>query len=550
MPSSDPSGQSPTPNPQPPTPSSPSGQSPTPNPQPPSSFLWTWRVLCGVLLAVLAWHGGLFADRAALASYPFPLDHEEDYLLVHAWRLARGEFYVQPLDEPPFIVGTYNPLFPMLAALFTDVSDPSFFPGRALAVGSALLAALALAALGGKMSRSALFGLCLGGAWLLSRDALRWAPLYRVDFLALALGWLALLPPLFARKDKDEKLALILSGALAVSAYFAKQTAATVPLALALGLIAWRPRLGLIWAGCVAGAVVALTLFFEVISPGSFLFHTITANANEFSAWQLGVWARHFWWFNKVLVVGIGILSLGGMALRAFEKNILQRPQSLDAAGRLSAILYAALGMASFLGAGKLGAADNYMLEPLASLLLLLGIVADRLRRSPEGWARLGAWVALIAPILLAGHLAFSFRPPSDIAPGFPGPRATLGLGAPTASDKWAARVVDGLVARNSARVFCDRASFALRHGAPLVLHPFICAQLAREGKWDDQLALDYLDTLKPRLLILTEDLRPAASLAGDAQYTERFRAWVLKGYAFREELPGTLFRFYLWERS
>src|SRR5690606_34679984 len=128
---------------------------------------------------ILAVQSAPIRERMAFLNYPYTIDYEEDYLLVHAWRMHQGLSYIQPLDDgPPYIVGTYMPLFPKLASWVSDWSVPQLKGGRVLAFASCVAIALVIALL--LMAGGVNFPVaCLLGFWfLLQRDTLKWMPLY------------------------------------------------------------------------------------------------------------------------------------------------------------------------------------------------------------------------------------------------------------------------------------------------------------------------------------------------------------------------------------
>jgi hypothetical protein len=527
------------------------------------SLPWAFGLV--LLVAVLVF-GHHVPQRIGGAFWPHPLDHEEDYVLVHAWRLAHGQWYIQPIDDPlgPYVVGTYMPVFPLLVAAVTGSAEPTLVPGRLLAMCSALACAGLLGALLVRAATPWPMALALAGLFLLHRDTLKWLPLLRVDFTAWMFGLLALWGAsrwnvrMCAREhNAGVRLPyawLVLAGCAAVAAFFTKQTTLAAPAAIFVWLwLHHGVRLAATWALATAATALALMGLCQMLSPGNFFFQTVVANANVMSADQLMVWVRHFTRFTVYLMAAAAVAVLT-LIWRRFQR-VPDTPTRISSEGRLCHLLmiYAFFSLTTFAGSAKLGAAENYMLEPLMGLLLLVGVMIAReaarwsmpgegelLRRmAPTG----AVWVLLMLHVL---HLGVA--PPKGS--GLPAmPRLRWGVQNAHEEDDQAARFIDNLVRSSPADTWSERATFALRHGAPLFLHPFINAQLAREGKWDEALAVAQIERGRFRRMIITEDVRPEAFQAADAQYTPAMRRAIQQRYELVRAIPALHFTYWIWER-
>ncbi len=76
-------------------------------------------------------------------SFPFPVDYREGPLLEQAVRLGHGlSIYRIPASEPPWLIGSYPPLFPLLNSLWERLFGPAYWYGRMTSAASAVGAAL------------------------------------------------------------------------------------------------------------------------------------------------------------------------------------------------------------------------------------------------------------------------------------------------------------------------------------------------------------------------------------------------------------------------
>jgi hypothetical protein len=487
------------------------------------------------------------------------VDHEEDYLLVHAWRLAQGEPHVQPLDgDGPYIVGTYMPLFPLVASFFTSPELPSLKPGRVIAFGSAVCISLLLIAMLIVLRVPAPVALVLGLLFLFQRDASKWLPLYRVDTLGIMLALSGLFAAQFCLREGDtdkekwwpdqrkERLFYITSIILCLAAGFTKQTLVAAPGAILLWFALhgqWRWALTWMGVGGIIGVIIFVAI--EIWTPGSFWFHTVTANANTMSGWQLGIWWRHFFLFQRWVIVG------GTIVAALFLYAFFQRSRNEDSSGgsKISGYLlyfiYSLFAIVTFLGSAKLGAAENYTLEPTIGFLILMGLVIQTEYQSTKPIKNI--LVSLIFLILLSIQYFYSG---GHILPPFiqQNARISWGVSNPNLQDYEAAVYIEQVVENAPESIWCERATISLRQGAPLFLHPFICAQLAREGKWDPGTALKQLRSGRFTFLILTEDISDLENIPADAQYHLPLREAIVENYQQQEKVKGWHFSYYIWK--
>src|SRR3954467_10875704 len=73
------------------------------------------------------------------------LDYAEPVIYSQALRLHSGEPLYQPLDQLPYSVAAYTPLFYWLAAVLQVAVGPGFGPGRYVSVVCGVLCAALIA---------------------------------------------------------------------------------------------------------------------------------------------------------------------------------------------------------------------------------------------------------------------------------------------------------------------------------------------------------------------------------------------------------------------
>src|SRR5687768_14574560 len=194
---------------------------------------------------------GLFLGRA---SFPLDLEWMEGGMLLHAQRLAEGKnIYVAPSLE--FIPYLYTPLYPALLAALSKLMPLGYLLGRLVSI-AAFVGALALVFHAGL--RQALEGSLRPWAqrlrWVAIEPVVAMAAvgavatsfaftgsfydLVRADSLLLLLEAAALTAALFGIGPRSAAAA----GVLIALAFFTKQTASLLGIAIGFGLLAshWR----------------------------------------------------------------------------------------------------------------------------------------------------------------------------------------------------------------------------------------------------------------------------------------------------------------------
>ncbi|MFQ6672976.1 MAG: hypothetical protein ACE5KY_06720, partial [Candidatus Tectimicrobiota bacterium] len=132
-----------------------------------------------VLSATVYWTGA--------ARYPYTLENGEGWVLASAVQLASGQSPYSTLEDYPFLVGNYPPLY--LVANAAAIRAWGFSPlyGRLLSL-TALVVSAALIVLGARRLGTPWLAAVLGGLYYLAIPGMRFvAPQARVDMVAAAL---------------------------------------------------------------------------------------------------------------------------------------------------------------------------------------------------------------------------------------------------------------------------------------------------------------------------------------------------------------------------
>jgi hypothetical protein len=230
--------------------------------------------LFGLVLGALqlAWHFRIFFARA---SFPLDLEWMEGGMLLHASRLAEGKtIYVPPTLE--FIPFLYTPLYPALLALLSKLFGIGYLLGRLVSLVAFAVALLLIVLAAAREGRNGppLVRLAAAAAGIASAGVVAasfaftgtFYDLVRSDSLLLVLQAVAV----YAALSGGSWRSAVLAGAVIALAFFSKQTASLVGVALGVGLLFTHWRRGILYGVTAAAVLGAGFLLLNLTSDGWF----------------------------------------------------------------------------------------------------------------------------------------------------------------------------------------------------------------------------------------------------------------------------------------
>lgn len=339
--------------------------------------------LVGLFIALCLIGGvGLFLGLSlSTMRFPYDLTYGEAQIADQARRLVTGGPVYRPdLNEPPYVIDVYPPVYPLAVALVGALTGlPFIHAGRLVSLLAALWCALAIGAIAWRATGQRRAGavavlLFLGNPWVLI-----WTPLARIDLLGLAFSltglWLT-----YTRWRSWRGLA-VAAGCLVMAGYTRQSYLLAAPLTAVVWL--WRqerPRCGGFIGLFLSGYFVPFTLL-NWFTRGGFFGNTVTVSlVNPFEV------------SRAIQIVGTSIAHMSAAAaLALLLLAALMRRDPGDGtfiAGEPDRdfILYL-LGpyiigaLIASLTAGKVGSGMNYTLEIIAALALSAGMAITWLPR-------------------------------------------------------------------------------------------------------------------------------------------------------------------------
>lgn len=482
-------------------------------PPPPRLFvgLFAFLILAAVLLA---WRAVPVLEKfPSTITFAGSLDREEGFLALQAQRLRAGQSIYPSIEEGPWLVGNYPPVYPAVVAV---LGTPSLSRGRAVSFIAGLAICALLIGSARHNTRFVIGGIIGAGYFLTTFEFAYWAPFARVDMLALAIAFGGIIASHHARTRRGIALAAVLLAA----AIFTKQTQ-VIALAVAAGGMALNGRrrdaLELLAFCAGIGAVVVLVLL--AITGGEFWRHTVTYNANKMDWAQLVPWVKHLARFSGVAICAAFVAGIISFTQRNDED--LAPHESLRPILRL-ATLWVVAGFVEALSLAKAGAAANYLLDLQCALAWWMALHVGAML--PNMRVPGGTWRNALVPFLLgAGALATAVVP---VPEGRWGILANVSTPAPGAVEGLAA--VEELILSVEGETLCEDPIPMMRLGRDVIYQPFIMSQLAREEKWDDAPFTAMIDSGRFALIVTTQNLESDPVLFG---FTPSMRDHILARY-------------------
>jgi hypothetical protein len=427
-------------------------------------------------VALLA-HFGLFVRRAG---FPLDLEWMEGGMLAHAARLASGRtIYAAPSLE--FIPFLYTPLYPALLALLSKLLPLGYLLGRLVSIASfaGALALIVWAAARQAGPRRSLPGAVALAAGVAGAGAVAAAfafsgsffDLVRADSLLLLLEAGALALALSGGGRRRAALA----GLCIALAFFTKQTASVMGIAIGLGLLLADWRRAVSYGLAAAGALGAGLLLLQATSDGWFWRYVFELHQSH------GFNARLAYVETPLRLLRQGAPAYLALAAATGGLLALRRLERADALH-----LLCALGgfFAACVGFGTQWAFDNAFIPavyfPLFSAALLSARLAAEVVARPAP-ARLAAGAALACLALGVQTVASGVLPDG---------RRFI----PAARDRQAAaRFLDGIRQLEGPLFIPFHPWYAVLAGQPPHVHRMgvldVAAQLGRPAGLDQALA-------------------------------------------------------------
>jgi hypothetical protein len=439
--------------------------------------LWALRIGVTIAVALLA------ADLIRLinlarssATYPYDLDYGEGIVWQQMINIAAGGGYA-PIGVFPAIVYHYPPVYHLVvSALVWICGSDGLTTGRMVSLLSTLasiglVVRLAFAAMPLHHPRRVrmLAALFAGGCVASSPTIVYWASLMRVDMLAsmLSLAGLAL-----TLGSTTRPMRIALAALCFVLAIYTKQTSIAAPAAAFVTLWLTRPRAAWVLFAWCGGLGLCALAGLSLMSHGGFLHHTLLYNLNRVDLSRVQI--LPFVILPQISTVVIALLGIAATwrrlrpnAFASMRTKLFANPGDFAAFLLLAFLVIRTAMLPTVL---KSGASDNYLIEWLYAVAVLVGVgaipVIDAALMGRQ-WPR-----ALVIAMVVIGVPIQVYR--SLIADN-----CCNMLTTPYAN-------IVARIARSPRPVVSDAMVLLIRGGQPVRWEPAIAAELGHTGLYDE----------------------------------------------------------------
>lgn len=353
--------------------------------------------------------------------YPYQLDYGEGVVWQQAKMILRGDGYA-PLAMQPFIVFHYPPVYHLVAGTTALLVGDFLVAGRLVSLGAALGSVVLLGAIifhaaarAPSTSRWHVLAVALLVAlfFLNQPPVAEWSMFARVDMLALFFGflgaWLCLKVP------KRPALVAAAAGCFALS-LFTKQSYVALPAAGLTTLLFASPRLGV--RAILTTAAIGLTtmILLQAVTAGEFLKHVVSYNINRFDVPAPSILLQALAAIALVVVIGATSASMlfGTVRRRGGRLPAVVRTDRFEQAWLFS-LLFLFFTTLLLPLALKKGASNNYFIEWLAAVSLLIGLHLVRLVEEGRRIWPLYAIALTISSLVILAKLPARFLPSEDM---------------------------------------------------------------------------------------------------------------------------------------
>ena len=475
-----------------------------------------WGACAGLMLVYLSVFG---LNAAAVLQRPTEQMYGEAVVLDEVQRLHTGAALYAPPSQLPLTVTAYTPVYYLVVASLQDrVGDRGYQVGRLLSLVATLIAAVLTGACAVVAGARWTGGLLASGVFLTQNlTALVWAPMHRVDTLALCLTLAGLLLAACGRTG--------LAAPWFALAFLTKPSFIAAPAATCLAILGCRWVLVrfvlLLGLGLLLGLAAA-----QQLSGGWFAWHVVVGNAIpldlEYFAGMVGQYAE----FNALpACLAAALYGLPGLPRERLWRAYL--PLS---------------GLVTVVSVGKLGASSNYWFELTAATAICLAVVVRRVattsQPAPFGAAGLAAGVLAA---LLIGLPAYQATTLEALRTRLVGPLPTERGQMDLASR----------LAQEPGDLLTDDPGLSVLAGKPLQFEFVVFNLLARHGLWNERPILDAIAERRFSLVVLTGPVDGPPKREIESRWTDAVAQAIQAAYVFDSQQEGYwLYRPYLVQSS
>uniref|UniRef100_A0A7C4THN1 Glycosyltransferase RgtA/B/C/D-like domain-containing protein n=1 Tax=candidate division WOR-3 bacterium TaxID=2052148 RepID=A0A7C4THN1_UNCW3 len=399
-------------------------------------------------------------------TYPYEVSYTEGFILNQAYLISKGESIYKRIDEYPYLVANYPPLYPLLCAIFVKLFGISFIPGRLITfLSSIFVVGIIYKILKKETAKdiaiiSALF-------FISSSYIFKSTPLFRIDMLGLFFSLLGLY--IFIQTNR-----IFLPILCFLAALYTKPTFVSAPLALAIFLLLTEKKKGFIFIFLMSLSYATIFLLINHLTSGGFYKHTFLYNLNIF-IFKQAIKQYILTLQNHTILI---LFSLFYLFYTFTEKKIS------------ILTIYFIISCIIAVSVGKIGSNLSYFYEMIALSCILTGLSLEKFKNGVnEKIYNYLSNAAILLQLIIFLHMPYLTEPSAT--------RLSLKN----------SRRLSEIVAHTDGSILSEDGSLLIKNSKPILFQFFEFTQLANQKIWNQT---EFVRDIKNRqfaLIILSFDV-------------------------------------------
>lgn len=411
--------------------------------------------------------------------YKYQLDGGEGFILYEAKLLSEFKNIYIKIDDYPFLVANYPPIYPFINSLLIPLFGVNYISGRLISFLSTLLGGFFIFKILRKIGVSNLLSIGGGAIYISNIYIYYWSVFYRVDSLGILF---TLLGVYFALEEN--KKSLFLTTLFFILAIFTKQTFISAPLALSLYYI-YQKKFTLLKRFLISflGGGAFIFLIFNILTDGNFFLHLIKYNANEYS-------------LNRLIKYQIAFLKDFRYLLTSLFIGIIFLKRKID-----FLFFYLILSGLSTLSVGKVGSYINYFNEFIAVISIFIAYIWEKSKKGIKDKSY--PIISFLILFLLLFHFIQHIKKVND------DPRYNIiKVEESLEEDLKNNEAILKYVKEISGDIISDDPTYLIFNNKEVIFQSFIFAKLAEQSIWDQERFLNDIRAQKFEIIILPFDIK------------------------------------------
>ena len=387
----------------------------------------------------------------------------------HIRSIISGESIYRSINDYPFIVVNYPPVYLYLCAGLTKLTGLSFLGGRLITFLASIFVVLLIYEITKRESDkevafiSAL--LFIASSYIYKNN-----PLMRVDMLGLLFSLLGMY--IFIKIDAHNNT--FYSIPLFILSLYTKPVFFSAPVAVVIWLIIKDKKRGFKF---ILLSIISYGIIFFILNhltKGEFFRHNFLYNLNTFIFVQA---MKHYVWFlqNHSILFFFSVIFI--------IDSLIKRELSVFS------VYFIVSAIAAF-SVGKIGANTNYFFELIAISCVLTGLCIEKLKGyNQKKMNNLLIYTLLFIQLLLFIHIPLLTKP------------------APAKSDRENFKKLSGIISSTEGPIISEDGGILVFNKKEVLFMPFEFTQLANQKKWDQKKFLEDLMNKRFTLIIFSFDV-------------------------------------------